>query len=347
MAARRSSNNRQMVEEQLLARLETLRTNPHGEFLQEILLTLTRLAENGVDEGDLKIVDKALRDLRYAFKVFAPYRSVRKVTLFGSAREPIDSPLYRHAADLARTLVREGYMVITGAGEGIMKAGQEGAGHDRSFGLNIRLPFEQTANIYIQGNPKLIHFHYFFTRKLFFVKESDALVLFPGGFGTLDEAFETLTLIQTGKTDPKPVILLDVPGGSYWAGWRAFVEREILGRGRISPEDLALFRMADRIGEAVEEIRQFYRRYHSSRYVKEQFVIRLQTPLPEAALSGLHREFADLLSGGAFTQGPALPEEANEPEIAHLPRLVFAYNRKSFGRLRLLIDRINREGWSS
>jgi len=234
-------------------------------------------------------------------------------------------------------------MVVTGGGEGIMEAAHVGAGQNLSMGINILLPFEQAANRIIAGDPKLIHVKYFFTRKLLFVKESDGLALFPGGFGTLDEAFEVLTLLQTGKSKLFPIVLLDEPGGDYWRLWKEFVEGNLLRRKLISPEDLSLFRVTDDMAVAVDQILGFYRVFHSMRYVGKELVIRLSRPLPGGALSRIRGEFSDILASGSFRLGTSLPDEGNEPRLADLPRLIFRFNRKNFGRLRMLVDHLNRE----
>ena len=315
--------------------------SPHAELLQEMIQTILRLAEDHADRGDIKILNAALRDLVSAFRVFAPYRGVRKVTMFGSARITEQEQEYQQALHFAHEISRQGWMVITGAGDGIMKAGQGGAGRERSFGVNIRLPFEQPANEFIQNDSKLITFKYFFTRKLIFVKETDAIVLFPGGFGTQDEAFEILTLIQTGKSNPLPVVCVDRPGGDYWKVWDSYVRDVLVPRGLISPEDVSLYRMTDSIETAIAEITGFYRNYHSSRYVGDLLVIRLQhAPTPEE-LERLNQEFRGLLVDGALTVSPARPEEVNEPALVHLPRLTLHFNRRDIGRLRQLIDALN------
>jgi hypothetical protein len=235
-----------------------------------------------------------------------------------------------------------GWMVITGAGPGIMKAGQDGAGRERSFGVNIRLPFEQGANEVILNDPKLVTFRYFFTRKLVFVKETDAIALFPGGFGTMDEAFETLTLLQTGKTTLLPLVCVDRAGDDYWRSWDAYVRTTLLSRGLIAPEDLALYRVTDRLDETVDEILTFYRNYHSSRYVGNRLVIRLHHAPTAEAIRRLEEEFRDILTAGGLSMSPALPEEAEESALADLPRLTLSFNRRNFGRLRQLIDALNR-----
>ncbi len=328
--------------DELIAKLiELAGGSPHAEFLEEMIHTTLRLIRNQTSRGDIKILNAALRELVYAFRVFAPYRGTRKVTIFGSARIAEDSPEYRQAAAFAREMSAQGWMVITGAGEGIMKAGQDGAGRDLSFGVNIRLPFEQSANEIIQNDAKLITFRYFFTRKLVFVKETDAIALFPGGFGTMDEAFETLTLFQTGKSGLLPLVCVDRPGGDYWQAWDGYLRSALLSRGLIAPEDLSLYRVTNRLDEATDEILTFYRNYHSSRYVGNRLVLRLQrAPGPET-VARLEDGFRDILAEGEFSVGPALPEEAEDSAVADLPRLTFSFNRRSFGRLRQLIDALN------
>lgn len=315
----------------------------NADLLREVVVTAAKLAEQNASRGDVKILRTSIKELRYAFKVFQEYRDVPKVTVFGSARSRPEDPEYRTAQEFSRRIAQCGYMVITGAGGGIMAAGNKGAGRDRSFGLNILLPFEQAANTTVRGDPKLINFHYFFTRKLFFIKESEAVVLLPGGFGTLDEGFEALTLIQTGKDDPTPVVMLDRPGGVYWKNWRDFIQRNLLERGLISRDDGALFKTTDDVQEACDEIQRFYRRYHSCRYVnrKQQLVIRLKEPLGTEALDRLNRNFEDILAAGAIEACEPFPEESDEPGLMNLPRLVLSFDQRHFGRLRQLIDAIN------
>jgi len=314
----------------------------HADFLQEMIHSVLRLIEYQADRGDVKILNAALRELVYAFKVFSPYRGVRKVTMFGSARTSEEQPEYLQAQAFAQAIIRQGWMVITGAGDGIMKAGQGGAGRDKSFGVNIRLPFEQVANEFIQNDSKLVTFRYFFTRKLIFVKETDAIALFPGGFGTMDEAFETLTLMQTGKSTLLPVVCVDRPGGDYWQAWDGYVKGALLARGLISSQDISLYRVTDCLDEAVAEVTDFYRNYHSSRYVGDQLVIRLRHAPDGEVLDRLNREFEGILTKGAITVSPSLPEEAGEQALADLPRLVLHFNRHDVGRLRQLIDALNR-----
>lgn len=311
------------------------------ELIEEMIVTALKLARDGTSVADLKLINRSVKEMRYAAKVFAPFRHLRKVVIFGSARTPASSPQYKLAENFAREIVAHNFMLITGGGDGIMGAAQKGAGRAHSFALNIRLPTEQRANRIIEGDPKLITLNYFFTRKLNFVKEAHAFVLFPGGFGTLDEAFEVLTLMQTGKTRIIPVVLLDQRRGNYWETWMKFVTRRLLKFGFISKEDLCLFKIMHHGAEAVEEILHFYRVYHSARWVGERFVIRLNRSLPQKAIAGLNKQFADLLRRGAIVQGGALREEKNEPDIWHLPRLILTPYRDRFGRFRQLIDAIN------
>lgn len=310
-------------------------------LVDEIVADALGLLNDRAGIGDLKIVAASVREMREAFRLFAPFAGTRKVSTFGSARVERDDPTYRLAVAFSRHIADAGFMVITGGGPGIMEACQLGAGRERSFGVNIQLPFEQEPNQIINGDPKLMSFKYFFVRKLIFIKEAEAAVFFPGGFGTHDEGFETLTLLQTGKSSPFPVVFLDVPGGTYWKTWRRYVEEHILRRGMISRDDMALFKVTDRVEEAVREITDFYRVYHSSRYVRETLVLRLQRPVPGPWLERLAAEFGDLLDSGKFAQRAAYPIEQDEPAIWHLPRLAFHFNRSSLGRLRMLIDRLN------
>ncbi len=309
-------------------------------YYSQMLTTVLKMFEDGADVGDLKISNSALKELRYAFKVFAPYREVPKVTVFGSSRTPVEHPFSVHAYAFGRRMVEAGWMVVTGAGSGVMGGAQEGAGREKSFGLNIRLPFEQEANPWIADDPKLISFKYFFTRKLFLLKESAAVCYLPGGFGTCDEAFEVLTLIQTGKTRLIPVILLDVPGGTYWKTWEQFVRGQMVGQELISTEDAYLYRLANTVEDAAREILGFYRVFHSQRVVGDHLVLRIRQPLSPEALTGLQREFDDILKGPTEQVPGPLPAEGDE--FPDLPRLVLPFNRTNYGRLRLLIDFINR-----
>ncbi|MGI8602923.1 MAG: TIGR00730 family Rossman fold protein [Verrucomicrobiales bacterium] len=317
---------------------------PEPELIEELVITAIKLGTDGLSVADLKLINRTIREMRSAARVFAPYVTRRKVVVFGSARTLPHLPAAQSAETFAAKMVAEGYMVITGAGEGIMGAAQKGAGREASFGLNIKLPFEQEANPIIGGDNKLINFNYFFTRKLTFVKEAEAFALFPGGFGTIDEMFEVLTLLQTGKAAVLPVVLVDTPGGGYWDRLLAFIREEILSREMLSPDDLSLFHVTENVNEAVAEITRFYRVFHSYRYVSNRLVFRLNTPLPEEQLAHLNISFRDLLAAGEFKQGPALPAEASEPELLSMPRLIFRPQKKNFGRLRQLIDEVN-AGW--
>ena len=314
------------------------------QLVQQIKETADKLVRDGANRGDVKLLSTALKELRYAMKVFAPFKGRRKVTVFGSARLPAEHPAYQAAAEFGRLAAAAGFMVITGGASGIMEAGHVGAGRENSLGLNILLPFEQAANPVILGDPKLVHLKYFFTRKLLFVKESDAIALFPGGFGTQDEGFEVLTLIQTGKSHLFPVVMADAPGGDYWAPWQRFVEDTLLARGLISPSDLSLYKITDSVEEAVAEVVNFYRVYHSMRYVGGDLVLRLRRAPGAPLLDRLNAEFGDILEAGKIEQTPALPAEANDTHLAALPRLRFRFDRRSLGRLRRMIDLINREG---
>ncbi|MDA8967775.1 TIGR00730 family Rossman fold protein [bacterium] len=303
--------------------------------------TIGKLEKDQTARGDLKLLSRTLRELRYAFKVFRPFRRRRKLTIFGSARTSPDHPEYQAAMELGQRMAKHGWMVITGAGGGIMEAGHRGAGREASLGLNIMLPFEQSANEYIEGDPKLVTMKYFFTRKLMFVKECSAVVCLPGGFGTLDEAMETLTLMQTGKQTMTPLVLLDHPGGSYWKDLGEFIEKQLGKGGMISPEDVRLYKITNSIDEAIEETLNFYRVYHSMRYVKNRLVFRLKAPLAESKLAYLKQHYSDILVDGTFEQTNAQPEEVGEPDLSELPRLAFHFNRRALGRLRMLIDCIN------
>jgi uncharacterized protein (TIGR00730 family) len=313
-------------------------------LIRSLIQNCLGLATDGVEVHNLKLVDTALAEIRAALACFRQYPGVRKVTTFGSARTRPEEPQYILAREFSRKIADAGYMVITGAGPGIMRACQEGAGRERSFGVNIRLPFENSANEVIRGDHKLVEFKYFFTRKLFFVKESSAVVLFPGGFGTHDESFEVLTLVQTGKSHMVPIVFLDVPGGTYWRTWNRYVREHILRLGLISPEDLSLFKVTDDIEEAVAEIRGFYRVYHSSRVVRRRLVIRTNAEVDDAVLAQLSTEFGDILGGKPIVKRGPYEQELDEPRLASLPRLAVNFDMASYGRLRRLIDRLNELG---
>jgi len=312
------------------------------KIVREMILASMKAGQEDEGRVDLKLMNTSLKEMRYTAKVFRDYRDIKKVTAFGSARTRPSEPIYKMAHRLGEKLAESGYMVITGGGPGIMQAVNEGAGPDRSFGVNIQLPFEQKPNPVIDGDSKIILYKYFFNRKVAFLKESDAVVLFPGGFGTLDEAMETLTLVQTGKRNPLPIILLDEPGGSYWKDWLRFVKEELLAKGYIGGSDLKLFESVDAADDAVERITRFYRRYHSLRYVGNRLLIRLNSKISESAVQTLKLNFSDMLiPDGNICLSGSCPEEMNEPDICHLPRLVVDFNRCDFGRLKEFIDAVN------
>ncbi|MCA1692407.1 MAG: LOG family protein, partial [Actinobacteria bacterium] len=304
--------------------------------------TVVGMAGDGIDRLNLKITSAALKEMRQAFRVFAPFRAVPKVTIFGSARTLPADPLYVQTRDLASALASAGWMVVTGAGPGIMAAGAEGAGREHSIGVNIRLPFEQDANAFITADPKLVSMKYFFTRKLMLMKESAGFVVLPGGFGTLDETFELLTLLQTGKAAPAPLVLLEVPGGTYWKAWERFISDELAARGLVDTNDMELCHVTEDVGAAVAEILGFYRNYHSIRYVGTTLVVRLRSgPTPEE-LDDLNRQFADICVEGKLRSTGPLPAEVADDDHLGLARLAFRFDRMSHGRLRALIDALNR-----
>lgn len=312
---------------------------PDADLYASMIKTICRMSRDATDRAEVKLVDRALAELRYAFKTFAPYEQIPKVSIFGSARTKETDPEYLQAVKFAEKMRERNWMVITGAGDGIMKAGHGGAGVDASFGVAIRLPFEQKTNDIIADDKKLVNFKYFFTRKLMFTKEAKAVALFPGGFGTQDEGFEVLTLVQTGKAILVPIVLIDAPGGTYWQHWRTYVKAELLHAGMISPEDMNLIKVTDSVDEAVREVLTFYRRFHSYRYVKDTLVMRLNEPLPEHALLHVREHFTDILGTGTIQQCGPLPEEGDDaPDKA---RLVMNFNRRSHGRLRQLVNYIN------
>src|SRR3954468_10206575 len=323
------------------ALLEALADVPDGDMVGEIVANALKLLRDQTNRGDVKLIDKSFKELRYALKIFAPYRDVRKVSIFGSARTLEDHDDYRQAAAFAREMAAAGWMVITGAGGGIMAAGHGGAGADPSFGLAIRLPFEQRTNPFIEKDKKLVNFKYFFTRKLMFVRTSHAVALFPGGFGTMDEGFEVLTLIQTGKSVPMPIVFVDAPGGRFWQAWQEYVKDHLLEQGLISPPDLHLYRITDSVEEAAREVIHFYSNYHSLRYSRDELILRLHRKPTDAQVETINEKFADIRVKGAFRIGEALPVEKDEPALKAMPRLIFTFNRKDHGRLRMLINHLN------
>jgi len=313
-------------------------------LIEEMLTTVVKLGLENNDRGDLKLINIALKELRYASKIFAPYRNERKVVIFGSARSREDSDEYKMASELSELIVKNGFKVITGGGPGIMEAGNKGAGRKDSFSLNIKLPFEQKHNPYIAGDKKAISFKYFFNRKLFFLKESDATVLFPGGFGTLDEGFENLTLVQTGKSKPRPIILIEPPDSKYWKHWINFITGELTEGCFISHNDKGLFIHVNTVEDAIDEILQFYKVYHSIRYVGDKTVIRLNSRLSSENIEELNKRNADILRSGEIEPTDPLPVEQNGEEFLDLPRLVMDFNRRDYGKLYKMLRFLNTLG---
>jgi len=321
--------------------IDELRAVPDGDLVGEIVANALKLLRDQTNRGDIKLINKSYKELRYALKIFAPYRDTRKVSIFGSARTPEAHDDYKSASDFGKLMAAQGWMVITGAGGGIMAAGHGGAGADPSFGLAIRLPFEQKTNIHIADDPKLINFKYFFTRKLMFLRSSHAVVVFPGGFGTMDEGFEVLTLVQTGKAVPMPIVFVNHPGSKFWYAWQDYVENHLLAGGLIGEHDLHLYKITDNVEDAVREVTHFYNNYHSIRYAKDDIVFRLNRKPSEAQLAEISERFSDIKVKGEFRVSDPLPVERDEPALANLPRLVFTFNRREHGRLRMLIDHLN------
>lgn len=325
-----------------IAALAASATKPEDQpLIFELITSAVRLGRESVDRGNLKLMNSALKELRYANAVFEPWSEVRKVSIFGSARTPPDDPDYRCAVDFGAAIADKGWMVITGAGPGIMQAGIEGATAAKSFGVGIQLPFESGAAGLIADDEKFINFRYFFTRKLTFVKESHGFAMLPGGFGTMDESFELLTLLQTGKSYLAPVVLLDHPGNDYWPSWLEFVKEQLLADGLISPEDLELLKLTDSVDDAVDEICGFYRRYHSMRFVGRRLVLRLTEPADPAELERLNDEYGDIVVDGVIEAIGATDSEVEDADHVDLPRIAFVFDRASHGRLRQLIDTLN------
>ncbi len=313
----------------------------NADLVEDVIDNALRLLRDVEHRGDVRIIQTAVRELRYAFRLFAPYSDKRKVSIFGSARTDAQKAEYQQALDFGRKMAEAGFMVITGAGGGIMQAGHEGAGPENSFGANIRLPWEQSANPVIQSDKKLVTFKYFFTRKLTFLRHSDAVALFPGGFGTLDEGYEALTLMQTGKSQLIPLVLIDKPGGTYWKTWDRHIRDHLLRDKLISEDDLNLYQYTDNLDQAVRWITRFYRNYHSSRFVKDLLVIRLHHAPSPHAIKALNEDFSDIIAGVPFQAVSATSEERDDDDAVGLPRIAFGFDRKQYGRLRQLIDTLN------
>jgi uncharacterized protein (TIGR00730 family) len=313
----------------------------NADLVEDIIENALKLLKDVEHRGDVRVIQTAVRELRYAFRLFAPYANRRKVSIFGSARTHPDRPEYQQAVEFGRQAAAAGFMVITGAGPGIMQAGHEGAGPENSFGANIRLPWEQSANPVILKDKKLVNFKYFFTRKLTFIRHSDAIALFPGGFGTLDEGYEALALMQTGKSQLMPLVLIDRPGGTYWKTWDRHVRDHLLRTELISEDDLNLYQITEDPSEAVRWISRFYRNFHSSRFVKDLLVLRLKRAPTPAILQALNEDFVDLVAGQPLESIGPTPEEVDDEDEIDRPRIAFGFNRHDYGRLRQLIDALN------
>lgn len=316
--------------------------SPNSDLLKEMITTDVRLLRDPADRGEMKLVNAALKEFAYSFHVFHKYRALRKVSIFGSARTTPEESVYDCARQFAKAMAERNWMVITGAGPGIMAAGHEGAGAENSFGASIRLPLESEPNIFIQGNTKLINFKYFFTRKITFIKESDGFALLPGGFGTMDETYELLTLMQTGKSDLHPVVLLDEKGGDYWASWLEFTVKHLASRALISMDDLHMVYRTDSVANAVEELVRFYNNYQSQRWVDGMLILRLLRLPPEPAIEALGKEFADITGPRGLRATEASEAELADSDEPSCERIAMDFNQASVGRLRLLVDALNR-----
>jgi uncharacterized protein (TIGR00730 family) len=345
LAGLNNRSDKPPVDPELRRRVEELiafKGGGHNEdAVADIVENALKLLTDLKDTGDVRVIQTALRELRYAFRLFAPYAKFRKVTIFGSARIEPGRKEYQQAAEFGRKIAQAGFMVITGAGPGIMQAGHEGAGPENSFGVNIRLPWEQSANPIIKEDKKLVTFKYFFTRKLIFIRHSDAIVLFPGGFGTMDEGYEALTLMQTGKSQLMPLVLVDRPGGTYWKTWDKHVREHLLRDELISPDDLNLYRITDDTDEAVKIVTRFYRNFQSTRFVKDLFVIRLKHAPADSAIEAMNEDFSDIMVGPPIKRIEPTPEEREDNDRLDLQRIAFGFNRRDYGRLRQLIDVLN------
>ncbi len=328
----------ELLATQILDQLEVTRNR---DVLSHLIATAITIASSNFDRLDLKIASDSIRELSNAFRVFEPYHHQRKVTLFGSARTSPSEPSYEVAREVAQRLAQQGWMTITGAGQGIMQAGLEGAGPEMSFGVNIKLPHEQTANQIIANDPKLVKMKYFFTRKVMLIKESDAFVVMPGGFGTLDEAFELLTLIQTGKAQPAPVVLLDAKGGTYWNGWERFINQEVVSHGYVSPPDKSIYLITHSVDAAINEIVGFYRNFHSLRFVGNRLIVRINYRASDDELKFINEEYGDICSAGTIEPCDPSPQEVADNDYLSLNRLCLQFNQVSHGRLRTFIDALN------
>jgi len=335
------SHANQQVDALITQLLEAAGGIQHKGNVRDMLLSVLKIGQDVDYLADLKLINRTLQEMRFTARVFGPYRDKKKVTIFGSARTPEDDEMYQKCISFSHKLAESGYMIITGGGPGIMQAGNEGAGSDNSFAVNIRLPFEQKPNPVMYRNPKLVTYRYFFNRKVAFVKEADAVAVFPGGFGTLDEAMEVFTLVQTGKTSPKPLILVDDSGG-YWERFFEFVKESLLVKGFISGEDFSLFTITKSVDEAISVIDTFYRVYHSIRFIENRMVIRLNKRLTPEQIGILADEFSEMLTNGdGIRCCEPFPEEHDEPDLAELPRISLLFDHHHYGLLTAFINRIN------
>lgn len=330
------------IDEQIATVMDLADIDANRDIIRELIIASLKCGQDARHRGDLKMMNSTLKEMRYTAKVFGPYRDRLKVTIFGSSRTPSNTLLYDMAVRFTRQLVKNGFMVITGGGPGIMEAANKGAGHENSFAVTIKLPFEQTPNEIIASNPRMIQYKYFFNRKVAFIKETHAIALFPGGFGTMDEAMEAMTLVQTGKRNPIPIVLLETKGDMYWEKWMEFMQDYLVKDGYLPPADVDLVTILSDEKEAVKVITSFYRRYHSMRYVGDLVVLRLKTRPEEYVIQALNEKFSDdLVPGGSFEARGALPEEEDEPELLELPRIIFPFNKKCFASLKAIIERVN------
>jgi uncharacterized protein (TIGR00730 family) len=322
--------------------IESMGAGATDDLAREIITSAVKMGLESHDTYDLQLVNAALKEMRYGSKVFSAYRDTRKVLIFGSARSKPSSPEYRMAKSFAAKMCKKGFMVVTGGGPGVMEAGNRGAPEGMDFALNIRLPFEQKPNPYVSVDNKLINFKYFFTRKLFFVKETDATAVFPGGFGTLDECFEVLTLVQTGKAKPRPIVLMEPQGSTFWKDCQKFIKKQLAAGGYVSVEDANLYTIAATVDEGVKYIETFYRVYHSLRFDEKWTIIRLNKEISDTTLQTLNKKFKDIIVDGVVERAQPSEHEILNAEFTHLPRVRFIFNRRNYGRLYELIHVLNK-----
>ena len=331
------------IDKKIDALIESMGAGATSDLAKEIITSSVKMGLESHDSYDLRLVNAALKEMRYGSKVFSSYRDTRKVLIFGSARSRSSSPEYRMAKSFAAKMCKKGFMVVTGGGPGVMEAGNRGAAEGMDFALNIRLPFEQKPNPYVSIDNKLINFKYFFTRKLFFVKETDATAVFPGGFGTLDECFEVLTLVQTGKAKPRPIVLMEPQGSTFWKDCRKFIRKQLEDGEYISEEDANLYTVASTVDDGVQYIETFYRVYHSLRFDEKWTIIRLSKEISDTTLQTLNRKFKDIIVDGVVERAQPSEHEILNAEFTQLPRIRFNFNRRNYGRLYALIHILNQD----